>query len=133
MESGSVAVSEPNDLRQELGRLQEKEALLNHLLLLEREKRVRAEQHVEAEKQACLELRQLLLREKRVHRACPTSPSQVTLVPQPEMRGAGQQGEGEGRTVRDGGTTVVSTEVGLRYPTLFVPRFPHSSLTNQTL
>lgn len=54
-----------NDLRRELSRLQEREALLTHLLSLEREKRVKAEQLIEAEHQACLELGQRLGRERK--------------------------------------------------------------------
>ena len=69
------------ELRQELARLQEREAELTHLLQLERERRVRAEQDSEIEKQACLELGQLLSREKQLRQTCPTSPSQMTLVP----------------------------------------------------
>ena len=63
----------------ELSRLQEKETLLNHLLVLERERRIRAERQVEAEKQACLELRHLLVRERKARRERPLSPSQTTL------------------------------------------------------
>ena len=69
------------ELRQELARLQEREAELTRLLQLERERRVRAEQDSEIEKQACLELGQLLSREKQLRQTCPTSPSQMTLVP----------------------------------------------------
>ena len=69
------------ELRQELARLQEREAELTRLLQLERERRVRAEQDSEIEKQACLELGQLLSREKQLRPTCPTSPSQMTLVP----------------------------------------------------
>ena len=54
------------DLRRELTRLQEREALLTHLLCLEREKRVKAEQLVEAEHLACLELGQRLGRERKI-------------------------------------------------------------------
>ena len=55
-----------SDLRQELVRLQDREALLTHLLLLEREKRVRAEQLVEVEHLACLELGHRLTRERKL-------------------------------------------------------------------
>lgn len=57
------------DLRRELTRLQEREALLTHLLCLEREKRVKAEQLVEAEHLACLELGQRLGRERKMAEA----------------------------------------------------------------
>jgi hypothetical protein len=62
-ESTALASS---DLRRELTRLQEREALLTHLLCLEREKRVKAEQLVEAEHLACLELGQRLGRERKI-------------------------------------------------------------------
>ena len=55
-----------SDIRSELARLQERETLLTHLLQLERERRVQAEQLVEVELQACLKLSQQLERERRV-------------------------------------------------------------------
>lgn len=64
MEEGAESTS--SDLRQELARLQDREALLTHLLLLEREKRVRAEQLVEVEHLACLELGHRLERERKL-------------------------------------------------------------------
>lgn len=44
------------ELRAEVVSLQEKEATLLHILSLEKERRVQAEQLVEVEKMACLEL-----------------------------------------------------------------------------
>jgi len=73
--------TELQELRQELGRLQEREAELTHLLQLEKERRVRAEQDSEIEKQSCLELGHLLSKEKQLHQKYPSSPSQMTLVP----------------------------------------------------
>ena len=63
-EGGETTAS--SDLRRELTRLQEREALLTHLLCLEREKRVKAEQLVEVEHLACLELGQRLGRERKM-------------------------------------------------------------------
>lgn len=48
------------ELKAELARLQEKEAALSHMLSLERGQRVRAEQFVEVERMACLELKHRL-------------------------------------------------------------------------
>ena len=65
MEEGGEGTTS-SDLRRELTRLQERESLLAHLLCLEREKRVKAEQLVEVEHQACLELGQRLGRERKL-------------------------------------------------------------------
>ena len=62
---GETTTAASSDLRRELTRLQEREALLTHLLCLEREKRVKAEQLVEVEHLACLELGQRLGRERK--------------------------------------------------------------------
>lgn len=48
--------SESLELREELERLREREVHLSHLLSLEKEQRVRAEQLVEVERLACLQL-----------------------------------------------------------------------------
>ena len=68
----------------ETRRSQEHEALLSHLLCLERERRVRAEQLVEKELQVCLQLKHLLDREKKLH----VTPPVVTVgrVVEPERR-----------------------------------------------
>ena len=78
------------DLRQELDRLQKREALLTHLLCLEREKRVKAEQLVEVEHQACLELGYRLGRERK-------------LLEVARKRTAAQKDVSERETVDDGG------------------------------
>lgn len=51
-------------LRSELNRLQDREATLSHLLVLERERRVRAEHLFEVERLACFHLGHQLARHK---------------------------------------------------------------------
>ena len=57
--------SDYSNLREELARLQEKEASLTHMLSLERDRRVKAEQLVEVGKMACFELKYRLCLEER--------------------------------------------------------------------
>lgn len=53
-------VAEMADLKEEIARLQDREAALSHMLSLEKEQRVKAEQLVEVERMACLELKHRL-------------------------------------------------------------------------
>ncbi len=65
-----VAKGVPMDdqsLRSELTRLQDREATLSHLLILERERRVRAEHLFEVERLACFQLGHQLVRHKVNH------------------------------------------------------------------
>lgn len=111
------------ELRQELARLQEREAELTHLLQLERERRVRAEQDSEIEKQACLELGQLLSREKQLRATCPTSPSQMTLVPsslrEEEEEMVEEEKEGANLYPAFSSHTTTESKVSLVVPAIF--------------
>ncbi len=53
------------ELQEEMTRLQERESSLLHMLSLEREHRVKAEQLVEVEKMACYEMKRRLDTEER--------------------------------------------------------------------
>ena len=120
------------ELRQELARLQEREAELTRLLQLERERRVRAEQDSEIEKQACLELGQLLSREKQLRPTCPTSPSQMTLVPaslrEEEEETVEEEKEGANLYPAFSSHTTTESKVSLVVPAIFLssPEFRFS-------
>ena len=88
------------DLRRELTRLQEREALLTHLLCLEREKRVKAEQLVEVEHLACLEVRQRLGRERKMVAAVRKRAAQL------EQNFKGEEVEIGGSTSKDDGISL---------------------------
>lgn len=59
--------SSSDPLWSKLARLQDREHTLTHLLSLERERRIQAEQLAEIEHQACLELGHKLSRERKLH------------------------------------------------------------------
>ena len=105
--------TEVQELRQELGRLQEREAELTHLLQLERERRVRAEQDSEVEKQSCLELGHLLSKEKQIHQKYPSSPSQMTLVPLTQRLEEGEGAESPARSASPPPADIDSSKVYL--------------------
>ena len=74
-----VAMSEMQDLQEEIRLLKEREASLQRQLMLERERRLHAEKIIENEKNACLELKTLLEQQDKKFRATiALPPSQFT-------------------------------------------------------
>lgn len=53
------------ELKAELARLQEKEATLSHMLVLEKDRRIQAEQLMEVQKLACLEMKHQLDQQRK--------------------------------------------------------------------
>ena len=102
-----------SDLRRELTRLQEREALLTHLLCLEREKRVKAEQLVEAEHLACLELGERLGRERRTVAAV-RKRAAVTAQLQVQEQNCYSSVKDDGISLQEDGGELLRTDVNLK-------------------
>ena len=60
----SASIDSPG-LKAELARLQEKEATLSHMLILEKDRRVQAEQLMEVQKLVCLEMKHKLDQQRK--------------------------------------------------------------------